>query len=245
MFEKTKEYIMGRVDKPEVKDWLILGGLVLAIAIVAFDIIAVRGRNNTLRVEMDALSINTQNQVKMAEKKAAEEIERIKQQIKSFEKRISETKKKAAETESDCLEKIQSLRAEHQKKLQEQKEMYEEKIKNMQADFDERVNKLKARTQKVPSRAPESGVKQNVRCGKCYGSGMVKVKERCGTCNGRGKIEKKSVGQRIGISTSTSTYVIDCPNCLPGQMKGLGSKGYTIESKSCPRCGGCGTVSDK
>ena len=90
---------MGRVDKPEIKDWLILGGLVLAIAIVAFDIIAVRGRNNTLRVEMDALSINTQNQVKMAEKKAAEEIERIKQQIKSFEKRISETKKKAAETE--------------------------------------------------------------------------------------------------------------------------------------------------
>ena len=75
---------MGRVDKPEIKDWLILGGLVLAIAIVAFDIIAVRGRNNTLRVEMDALSINTQNQVKMAEKKAAEEIERIKQQIKSF-----------------------------------------------------------------------------------------------------------------------------------------------------------------
>ena len=30
---------MGRVDKPEIKDWLILGGLVLAIAIVAFDIL--------------------------------------------------------------------------------------------------------------------------------------------------------------------------------------------------------------
>ena len=241
---------MGRVDKPEIKDWLILGGLVLAIAIGAVDIIAVRGRNKALRVDMEASSINTQVQVKTAEKKAAEEIDRIKQQIKTFEQKIADAKKKVSETESECLEKVQSLKSDHQNKLKEQKEFYEQKIKTMQVDFEDRINKLRASVQKssVQKRVPEYRGSSNVRCGKCYGSGMVKVKERCGTCNGRGKIDKKSVGQRIGggrISTSTSTYVIDCPNCLPGQMKGLGSKGYTIESKSCPRCGGCGTVSDK
>lgn len=76
-----------RADKPAVKDWLILGGIVSGIAIVAFDIIAVRGRNKTLRIELEKTAVSAQVQVKQAEEKATEEISRIEQKIKSFEKR--------------------------------------------------------------------------------------------------------------------------------------------------------------
>ena len=83
-----------RADKPTVKDWLILGGIVGGVAIVAFDIIAVRGRNRTLRVELEKTAVSAQVQVKQAEEKAAEEISRIEQKIKSFEKRLLKQIKK-------------------------------------------------------------------------------------------------------------------------------------------------------
>ena len=73
------------------------------IAIVAFDIIAVRGRNKTLRMELEKSAVSAQVQVKQAEEKATEEISRMEQKIKSFEKRVIEAKKKTAEMEASIL----------------------------------------------------------------------------------------------------------------------------------------------
>lgn len=239
-----------RADKPAVKDWLILGGIVSGIAIVAFDIIAVRGRNKTLRIELEKTAVSAQVQVKQAEEKATEEISRIEQKIKSFEKKAIEAKKKMAEVEAEFREKIDSLRIVNQNKLKDQKDDYEQRIAKMQEDFNDRMNKLRESMRKstVRTNMPDTGSNSHVRCGKCYGSGKIKVKERCATCNGRGKVEKQSVGHRTGgyrANTSVSTYMADCPDCLPGPMKGSGSKGYTIELKSCSKCGGVGSVPRK
>ena len=83
---------------------------------------------------------------------------------------------------------------------------------------------------------------------------MIKVKERCATCNGHGRVDKVTGGEwvderRLGGTYKTSyrvkKAVADCPDCLPGAFKGGGSKGYTIESKQCPKCNGVGSVSAK
>ena len=247
--------MVNRVDKPSVKDWLILGGLLGSIAIVALDIIAVRGRNKTLRVELEKSAVSAQVQVKQAEEKAAEEISRIEQKIKSFEKKAIEANKKTAEVEVECREKMDSLRIAHQNKLKEQKEDYEQRIAKMQEDFNKRLNDIKvsAAPQTTNVRAVNNPEKK-VRCNRCQGHGIIKVQERCKTCNGRGRIEKETGREwvderRLGGAYKTKLRikkaVVDCPDCLPGAFKGGGSKGYTIESKQCPKCNGVGSVSAK
>ena len=247
--------MVNRVDKPSVKDWLILGGLLGSIAIVALDIIAVRGRNKTLRVELEKSAVSAQVQVKQAEEKAADEIFRIEQKIKSFEKKAIEANKKTAEVEVECREKMDSLRIANQKKLKELRDDYEQRIAKMQEDLNKCVNNIKAsnalRTANV---RVSNDSKKKVCCNRCRGYGMIKVKERCATCNGHGRVDKVTGEEwvrelRLGGAHKSKLRikkaVVDCPDCLPGTFKGGGSKGYTIESKQCPKCNGVGSVSAK
>ena len=256
LFEKTKEYIMGRVDKPEVKDWLILGGLVLAIAIVAFDIIAVRGRNKMLKDDFQRMTKQSEFQLKTLEEKTSIATAGMEQKIKNLEEKVSEFKRKINEQTADYDNKTDSLISAHQKELKEQKESYEQQIQKMITDFNEKISESRGKQGTAPvtvakEESSTKKVQRERRCNRCSGHGSIKVKEKCATCKGHGRIEKDGperhrCERRLNghwHSEWRKTVVrVDCPDCLPGAFKGGGSKGYTIESKPCPNCGGDGKV---
>lgn len=236
---------MGRVDKPAIKDWLILGGLALTIAIGAFDIIAVRGRNKMLKEDFERLTKQSEFQLKNAETKAAAEKAGMEQKIKDLEGKVAESKRKMNDQAVDYGKKTDSLILAHQKELKEQKESYEQQIQKMIADYNEKMS------ESIVKQSPTKEVQRERRCNRCSGRGSVKVKEKCATCKGHGKIEKETgrewvCERRLGGTHKDSLRIkksmVDCPDCLPGAFKGGGSKGYTIGSKSCPNCGGDGRV---
>lgn len=141
---------MSRVDKPTIKDWLVVLGLVSVIVIVAVDIIVVRGRNKVLRDEIEKVSESAQIKVTYAEKKAAQQIARIEERIKFDEKKIADAKKQTIEVEDKYRERMKSVEESFQNKLKEQKEYcerqkesYERQIMDMRDDFNRRFRDYK------------------------------------------------------------------------------------------------------
>ena len=132
--------------------------------------------------------------------------------------------------------------------IETQKAAYEKRIQDMQADFDSRMEKYG----REPS--PSPSLQQSVddspklaRCKNCSGKGTIQVKKRCQQCGGSGRIRETHTRWTHGDYIrdghySTSTTYVDCPSCLPGPFRGGGSKGYTIETETCPKCGGSGKV---
>ena len=137
---------MNRVDKPSLNDWLKLGGLVLAIAIAAFDVIIVRARNKTLCKNLEKQMIEMGMAVKTAERRASEEIERAKRLVKDAEKRMSETRQKSEEHEKEFRERADAQQVAHRKALEEQKGLYEKRMREMHEEFNRRMNNANART---------------------------------------------------------------------------------------------------
>ena len=232
--------------KPSAMDWMKLIGLLFVIAFVAFDVIAMRGRNKILRESLEKQMIEMDVQLKAAEKKARDEGERAETRIKEVEKKMSETRRKAVEAESEFREKARAMQADSRKALEEQKAAYEKRIQEMQEDFNSRINSMRNKTRNAVQASSAQPISPKMeRCGRCSGRGEIQEKEKCATCGGSGKIGNVSLGTRRGLnrtSTSTSTVYSDCPDCLPGTFRGSGSKGYTIQRKPCPRCNGTGAV---
>ena len=230
--------------KPSTMDWLKVGGLLLAIAIAAIDMVVVRGRNKILWNNFVAQQTESEKNMKALEIKTGAEIARSKQQVKDAERKAAEAKSKAKDVEAEFREKAREMQMANQKKMEEQRTSYEKRIQEMRDDFNKRLNDMRTATRPTPQQSFSRENKQ-IRCSRCSGLGQIQVKERCSTCGGSGRIQRNSYGTRrgpSGISTSTSTVQVDCPNCLPGSFKGSGSKGYRIERKTCPNCNGTGTV---
>ena len=232
--------------KPSTADWLKVGGLLLAIAIAAIDMVVVRGRNKTLWNNLVAQQIEFEKNMKALEIKTGEEIARSNQQVKDAERKAAEARSKAKDAEAEFREEAREMQMTNQKKMEEQRKEYEKRIQEMKDDFTKRLNDMRTAARPTPQHSSSRENKQ-IRCRSCSGIGQIQVKERCGTCGGSGRVQRNSYGSRRGLtgtSTSTSTVQVDCPDCLPGKFKGGGSKGYRIERKTCPKCNGRGMVSE-
>ena len=138
---------MGRADKPEIKDWLVVMGLVAVIVVIVIDIVVVRSRNKTLRAEIEKASEEAQVRMEKAEKDAVGKIALLEQKIRVCEEKVVQAKKNAAKVESDYIEKMNSQRADFQSKMREQqgiaqrqKESYEERIRVMRDDFNRKFD---------------------------------------------------------------------------------------------------------
>ena len=243
--EKTK---MSNRIKPSAIDWLKVVGLIAVLVVVAIDIAVVRGRNKTLWNNIVLQKTEMEKQVKAMEIKLNEEVARTNRQIKESEKRIAEAKSKVKDAEAELREKEREMQLASQKKIDELKASYETRIREMRDDFSKRLNDMRtASQQRLNALQKQNTQDQNmVRCRRCAGQGSITEKVRCTYCGGSGKIKETTTRwKRYGNHQKVSTTFTDCPHCLPGAMRGSGSKGYTIERKPCPNCNGAGLVNVK
>ncbi len=136
---------------------------------------------------------------------------------------------------SEMMAKIKTL----EDSINSKTSHHEKKLK----DLEEQVRNAENRAGKT-----ENQPKKMVRCNKCSGKGEIQIKKRCTHCGGSGRIQESRTrrshrhGYYWGEHEKISTIFMDCPHCMPGAMRGSGSKGYTIETKSCPMCNGRGNV---
>ena len=141
-------------------------------------------------------------------------------------------------------EKIATLKESHQKAMDEQRATYEKRIQDMQTDFNFRMGKMRRKPSQ--SQSPQQNVDtspKTARCGNCSGKGVIKVKKTCRRCGGSGRIKETRIYNRnLRNSHGINMRDVDCPSCLPGGLLGSGSKGYTVEIETCPKCGGNGKV---
>ena len=149
-------------------------------------------------------------------------------------------------------EEIRGLKDSHRKELDELKAAYEKKFEKMKEDFNRQKENARAEVKSwrtvVQSTTQDSQddlqrQKKVKTCNKCSGKGVIRVKKRCMRCNGSGRIKKERRSYSNLRNREHIGHVdVDCPSCLPGGLLGSGSKGYTIEKETCPKCNGSGKM---
>ena len=231
--------------KPSATDWLKLVGLMAVLIAVAADIALVRSKNKTLWNNLVLQKIEMEKQIKAMEIKSNEENARADQRIKDAEKRVAEARGKIKNAEAELREKEREMQLASQKKIDELNASYETRIQEMRENFDKRMTDVRVHSQRRLNVEQTAQDHHMIRCRKCSGMGTITEKVRCQYCNGNGRVEKTAVRNKRRGGTSVSTTLTDCPHCLPGPMRGSGSKGYTIEQKKCPNCNGAGMVTVK
>ena len=238
-------------QQPSALDFLKLIGLLVAIGVATFDIFAVRSKNKVLRQSIETQKTEFESKFKTLEEANTSKEKDHERKMEEMNKQIQDTKRRGKDKQEELAEEIATLKDAHQKAMEEQKAAYEKRIQDMQADFDSRVENMRRK----PSPSPQRSVEQRsvdtspkmARCRNCSGKGSIQVKKRCERCGGSGKIRetrtrwKRGDYIRSGHESTYTTYV-DCPSCLPGAFRGGGSKGFTIETETCPKCGGQGKV---
>ena len=242
---------MGYKQQPSALDLLKVVGLLVIIGVVAFDIFAVRSKNKMLwqsietqKTEFQLQKMELQSQIKELKEVNADREKDYKRKMEEVNRQIQDAKCKVKDNQTEQAEEITILKESHQKAMEEQKAAYEKRIQDMQADFNSRMNNMRRNASQLSSSQPNVEISPKmVRCKNCSGKGAIQVKKRCQRCGGSGKIkEQHTYNRNLRRSHGTNTRDVDCPSCLPGSFRGGGSKGYTIETETCPKCGGQGKV---
>lgn len=244
---------MSYQNQPSTLDFLKLIGLLVVIGVVAFDIFSVRSKNKVLWKTIETQKTEMDRREKsLEEERNQERYSKLEQQLKDSEKRVADAKEKAHERENELSEEIRELQDSHRKELDELKATYEKKIEEMKENFNRQKESIRAELKpqstvvqtKTQDRQNELQRQKKVQtCNKCSGKGAIKVKKRCKHCNGSGRIKKERYsGSNLSSRTYTRFIDVDCPHCLPGGLQGSGSKGYTIEKETCPKCDGSGKI---
>ena len=242
---------MGYKQQPSALDFLKVIGLLVVIGVVAFDIFAVRSKNKVLwqsietqKTEFQLQKMELQSQIKELEEANADRKKDYKRKMEEVNKQIQDAKCRVKDNQTEQAEEITTLKESHQKAMEDQKAAYEKRIQDMQADFNSRMENM--RRKPSPSPSPQRSVDTSpklARCKNCSGKGTIQVKKRCQRCGGSGKIKETHIYNRnLRGSHGKNTRDVDCPSCLPGPFRGGGSKGFTIETETCPKCGGQGKV---
>ena len=233
-------------QQPSALDFLKLIGLLVVIGGVAFDIFAVRSKNKMLWQSIETQKTEFESKLKTLEEANTFKEKDHERTMKEKDQQIEDTKRRGRDNQKELSEEIATLKEAHQKAMEEQKAAYEKRIQDMRADFNSRMDNMRRTSSPSPQRSVDTSPKL-ARCKNCSGKGSIQVKKRCERCGGSGKIKethtcwKRGDYIRRGHESTTTTYV-DCPACLPGAFRGGGSKGYTIETETCPKCGGQGKV---
>ena len=259
---------MSYQQQPSTIDFLKLIGLLVVIGAIAFDIFSVRKKNKMLWSSLETQKAEFQSKLKALEDENTSREKGHERKMADSEKRIEDAKCKSKDNQSELIEEIKTLKEEHRKAMEEQKTSFEKCIQEMKEDFSRQKEQWKeeiisrrvlAQTDKTDSidmqKRDDSSQKKkkSYRCSKCSGKGEIQVKKRCEHCGGSGKIQethKRWVdrgnyyynGYYGRGKEKISTVFQDCPHCLPGAMRGSGSKGYTIEKEKCPKCNGKGMI---
>ena len=233
----------------------------MVIGVVAFDIFSVRNKNKALWQSLEMQKTETQSKIKSLEDAATFKEKDYKSKLENANNQVENAKRKAKEERDEFFNEIRTLKDAHRKELDELRASFEKKMQEMREDLNEQRNRLKEESlsrrvvvqanrqefqKDVNESQPQKSTKK-IKCRKCSGKGELEVKKRCEHCGGSGKIKEvrtRWVGgdwYRYGREKN-STIFHDCPHCLPGPMQGGGSKGYTIEKETCPKCDGKGVV---
>ena len=239
-------------NQPSTLDFLKLIGLLVVIGVVAFDIFSVRSKNKALWKTIETQKTEMDRREKSLAEENQEQYSRLEQQLRDSEKRVTDAKEKARDRENELSEEIRGLKDSHRKELDELKAAYEKKFEKMKEDFNRQKENARAEVKSwrtvVQSTTQDSQddlqrQKKVKTCNKCSGKGVIRVKKRCMHCNGSGRIKQEKVFHyNLSHSTRIGHVDVDCPSCLPGGLRGSGSKGYTIEKETCPKCNGSGKM---
>ena len=256
---------MSYQQQPSTLDFLKLIGLLVVIGVIAFDIFSVRNKNKMLWSSLETQKKEFESKLKAFEDENASKEKDHGRKMEDAEKRIEDAKRKAKDNQNELAEELKALKESHRKEMDEQRASFEKRIQEMKEDFGRQKEQwkegIKSRSVIVqtdsidmPKDDDSSQKKKKLyKCSKCSGKGEIQVKKRCEHCGGSGKIQethKRWVDRGIdrgyyygrGGKEKLSTVIQDCPHCLPGPMRGSGSKGYTIEKETCPKCKGMGKV---
>ena len=242
---------MGSRQQQPALDLLKVIGLLVIIGVVAFDIFAVRSKNKMLwqsiekqKTEFQVQKMELKSQIKELEELNASKEMDYKRKMEEVSTQIKAAKSRFKDNQVEQTEEIMALKEAHKKAMDEQKAVYEKRIQDMQTDFNSRMDNMRRKASQPSSSQPNVDIPPKlIRCKNCSGKGTIRVKKRCQRCGGSGKIKEKHIYNRnLRNSSGVNTRDVDCPSCLPGGLRGSGSKGYTIETETCPKCGGQGKV---
>ena len=263
---------MSNMHKSSILDLLKLVALLIVIVIVAVDIFSVRSRNKALWQTLETQKTEMESKIKSAKEGRDAQVPNFEQTLKEAEQRTADTKTKAKGSEDELERRITAMEDEHRKELDEQRKQiekqrasFEKKMQDMREDFEKQKERLQEELQmKKEALAQRENAAKNMeekasdvnelkrkkklyRCSKRSGKGEIQVKKRCEHCGGSGKMQEtrtrwKTDGVWWRDRQKNSTIFYDCPHCLPGSMKGSGSKGYTFEKEVCPKCHGEGKI---
>ena len=212
---------MNAKSQSPVMDSLKLLALIVAIGLLLFDVFYVRRRSRALTSGYEYQLSEVRSKLEDSESRVKELAETSRNQNSAAE--FAAVAKAVKDARSAHQKELADLKSAHQKEIADLKSSHQAELANLKAQFERRLLDMK----KTGGRGRDGGAM--VRCGRCSGSGMVQMKVQCSRCGGKGKVKH---GLRY----------TDCPSCLPGGMKGGGSKGYNLEKRTCPTCKGKGKV---
>ncbi len=171
---------------------------------------------------------------------ANKNVEKLRESAKDEHLRMENAK-------SEHAKELEDLRRSNRDELDKLKESHRAEIAELKAAYEKRLAEIAIRKESSEEEGQRREPRRMVRCSRCSGKGEIQKKVRCVHCGGSGRIKettKRWVGGDYYRSSreKLSTTFSDCPYCLPGAMRGSGSKGYTIETETCPKCDGKGKV---
>ena len=182
----------------------------------------------------------SERKVKDAEKK----VQMMEASVHEYEQKLADAEKALKEMNS----RMDTVSAEHERKMAELNIDHQKEL--------ERIKRMTAVCQMPPTATAQNNTsagsstesqRRLVRCGRCMGRGEIKRKVTCKYCGGNGK-ERITTTRWVGGDSFRNgreklvTTNMDCSHCLPGDFRGRGSKGYTLETLTCPLCEGKGRI---
>ena len=164
--------------------------------------------------------------------------------VHEYEQRLIDGEKTLKEMNS----RMDAASAEHERKMAElnidhQREL--ERIKGTKVV--RQMSPIATVQNKTSTDSSAENQRPFVRCSRCMGKGEIKRKVTCKYCGGNGK-ERVTTRRWVDGDhfrsgrEKVNTTTVDCSHCLPGDFRGRGSKGYVIETLTCPLCEGKGRI---
>lgn len=232
--------------------------LVKAIAAVLFVCIAGWVVNTTWKKMKDAerqsLNIEREEEFNRKIKEMEGKVAVANKALEGMNNAVAEEREHAEKTKAEYHKNLDELKRSHQEELEKLKVAHRKEFETMKALYEKQHAKgvpsernVLGRNQSGDDEEEGRKTRKMEKCGRCSGKGEIQKKVRCLKCGGSGRIKettKRWVGGdyfRSGREKLSTSYS-DCPFCLPGVMRGSGSKGYTIETETCPKCDGKGKI---